>query len=239
MMLLSCNNLKISYDNKEIISNLSFNVESGDYISIVGENGVGKSTLIKAILGLIKINKGNIIFKNGLKQSEIGYIPQENNINKNFPATVLEVVKTGMLNQMGFKFFFSNSQKTIIEKNMKKVGIYDLKDYSFSQLSGGQKQRVLLCRALCATKKMIVLDEPNSGLDPIITKQFYSILEQLNNEGITILMVSHHIDYAISNNHKILHLNKENSFFGTYDEYIKTSSYASLKSKEVQYEGDN
>ena len=239
MLILSCKNLKISYGEKEVISNLSFNVDSGDYISIVGQNGVGKSTLIKAILGLLKIKEGSINFENRLKQSEIGYIPQENNINRNFPATVCEVVKSGILNQMGLKFFINNSQKNIIKENMKKVGIYDLKDSSFSQLSGGQKQRVLLCRALCATKKIIVLDEPNSGLDPIITKQFYSILENLNNEGITILMVSHHINHAISNNHKILHLSNKNNFFGSCEEYIKTSYYASLKNKEVSYEGDN
>ena len=239
MILLSCKNLKISYGEKEVITNLTFNVESGDYISIVGKNGVGKSTLIKAILGLIRIKEGSISFENGLRQNEIGYIPQENNINRNFPATVLEVVKSGMLNQMGLKFIFNNSQNNIIKENMKKIGIYDLKDSSFSQLSGGQKQRVLLCKALCATKKIIVLDEPNSGLDPIITKEFYSILENLNNEGITILMVSHHINYAISNNHKILHLGNENNFFGPSDEYIKTSSYALLDSKEANYEGDN
>ena len=120
MLILSCKNLKISYGEKEVISNLSFNVDSGDYISIVGQNGVGKSTLIKAILGLLKIKEGSINFENGLKQSEIGYIPQENNINRNFPATVCEVVKSGILNQMGLKFFINNSQKNIIKENMKK-----------------------------------------------------------------------------------------------------------------------
>lgn len=225
MKQLECKNVYINYDTNNAVKNVSFSIDEGDYLCIVGENGSGKSTLIKAILGLEKIKSGEILFLNGIKKSEIGYLPQQTIVQKNFPASVYEVVLSGTLNNRGIKPFYSKKEKELANQNIEKLGIKDIKNKSYKELSGGQQQRVLLARALCSTKKIIVLDEPITGLDINITKEMYSIIRKINEEGTTIIMVSHDINFAINNANKILHLQTECKFFGTVNDYINSNIY--------------
>ncbi len=221
--LLKCENLAFSYENTSVIKNLSFSVNSGDYLCIVGENGSGKSTLTKGILGLKAPVDGKIIKGAGLKANEIGYLPQQTPAQKDFPASVFEVVLSGRLNSRGMKPFYSKQDKRIAHDNIKRLGIEELLKRSYRDLSGGQQQRVLLARALCAGKKMLLLDEPVTGLDPIVTDEMYKLILELNRkENITIIMVSHDITSAVRYATHILHLNDDKSFFGTTKEYMKS-----------------
>lgn len=223
MALINCNNVAMSYENNTVFTDLSFEVNSGDYLCIVGENGSGKSTLIKGLLGLKSPVKGKIEYGDGLKKTEIGYLPQQTSIQKDFPASVYEVVLSGCLNSRGIKPFFSKTEKNSALKNMKRLGIEDLKKKCYRELSGGQQQRVLLARALCATKKILLLDEPISGLDPLVASEMYNLIKELNKaDGITIIMVSHDINSAIENTNYILHINNDKGYFCKTSDYIKS-----------------
>jgi len=190
---------------------------------VVGENGSGKSTLIKSILNLNDSIKGSIKLGDGMKENEIGYLPQQTEIQKDFPASVSEVVLSGFMSRHKFLPFYSKEEKTQAQFEMERLGISDLAKRSYKELSGGQQQRVFLARALCAARKMIVLDEPVAGLDPRVTQQMYEIIEKLNREKeITVIMVSHDVRAAIRYATHILHVGHENSFFGTKDEYIRS-----------------
>ena len=229
MSLISCKNVYLKYENTSVVEDLSFNVEAGDYLCIVGENGSGKSTLIKSMLGLKETASGHLHFGDGLTAKQIGYLPQQTTAQKDFPASVYEVVLSGCIGKDKRRFFFSRQQKTLAEKNMKKLDILSLKNKCYRELSGGQQQRVLLARALCATDKMILLDEPVTGLDPVVTAEFYSLLKKLNVEyGITVIMVSHDLFAAVHNASHILHLKKTDSFFGKTQEYLDSDAYKSF-----------
>ena len=219
MAQLSIKNLCVGYDGKEILHDLSFSVNAGDYLCIVGENGSGKSTLMRTILGLHDAISGEIRTGDGLKRDEIGYLPQQTPVQKDFPATVYEIVLSGNQGHCGLRPFYSKEDKNAALMNMEKMGITELSDRSYRTLSGGQQQRVLLARALCATKKLLLLDEPVSGLDPNVTAQMYELLNKLNAEGITIVMISHDLDAAMQSASHILHLGKT-VFFGTKREYL-------------------
>lgn len=220
MSLISCKNVYLSYENNSVIEDLSFSVEQGDYLCIVGENGSGKSTLIKSILGLKETTSGHLHMGDGLTSKEIGYLPQQTTAQKDFPASVYEVVLSGCITNKGNRLFFAQKQKELAISNMKKLDILHLKNNCYRELSGGQQQRVLLARALCATKKLLLLDEPVTGLDPLVTAEFYEIVDKINKEdNITIIMVSHDLYSSVRNAKHILHLKKTNSFFGTVDEY--------------------
>lgn len=223
MSLIECKNLSVAYDGKTVVKDLSFKIDSGDSVCIVGENGSGKTTLMKSILGLIKISGGCIEFGDGLKQNEIGYLPQQTDVQRDFPASVKEIVMSGCLNKMGLFPFFSKKEKEKVNRNMEILGISDLKNRCYHELSGGQQQRVLLARALCATEKILLLDEPVAGLDPIVTAELYERIKKLNENGITIIMVSHDIESSFEVSDHILHLNYDNSFYGTVDEYRNSS----------------
>lgn len=221
MALIDCKNVTMSYDGKAVLSNLSFSINAGDYLCIVGENGSGKSTLVKGLLGLINPSKGSFEFSEGLKQREIGYLPQRSGIQKDFPASVYEVVLSGRLNSRGLHPFYSKKDKLCAMDNIEKLAIKEIYKKSFMELSGGQQQRVLLARALCATKKLLLLDEPVTGLDPIVCSDMYKIIHRLNKEdGITIVMVSHDIVAAADNANHILHLSESESFFGKTETYM-------------------
>ena len=222
MAQLSCQNLSLGYEGKEILSGLSFEVNSGDYLCIVGENGSGKSTLMRTVLGLKKPMSGKIVTGDGLSANEIGYLPQQTLVQRDFPASVKEIVISGNQGHCGLRPFYNKQEKELAARNMKKMGIYDLQNRCYRELSGGQQQRVLLARALCATKKMLLLDEPVAGLDPKVTANMYSLIDGLNKEDkITIIMISHDLDAAIKYASHILHIGKD-IFFGTKDEYIKS-----------------
>ena len=212
--------MSAGYEDGDVIKGLSFEVQPGDYLCVVGENGSGKTTLMKAILGLIKVSGGEIIYGDGLNRQEIGYLPQQSNIQKDFPATVREVVLSGCLNRSGLRPFYTKAQKQTAEDWIARLDITDLKKRSYRALSGGQQQRVLLARALCATKKLIVLDEPVAGLDPIVTADLYALIQRINREnGITVIMVSHDIGAALQYATHILQVSGDSNFFGTVEEY--------------------
>ncbi len=228
MSLISCKNVCLSYENNIVVENLSFEVEAGDYLCIVGENGSGKSTLVKAILGLKETARGHLHFGEGLKKGEVGYLPQQTTAQKDFPASVFEVVISGCAADKN-GMFYSKAHRKLARENMEKLDILHLRKKCFRELSGGQQQRVLLARALCATKKLILLDEPVSGLDPVVTNELYSIIKEINLKyGITIVMVSHDLHSALENANRILHLNKNGSFFGSVQEYLSSETYKSF-----------
>lgn len=219
MALIDVKELSFGYDNVEIIKKLSFKVDEGDYLCVIGENGVGKSTLIKVLLGLKKPYSGTIEFGDGLKPHETGYLAQQTLVQKDFPATVREIVLSGCQGSLGKGFFYKAEHKKLAEENMKRMNIYELADKSYRELSGGQQQRVLFARCLCATKKLIVLDEPSASLDRETTKEMYSIIRKLNHEGTAILMISHDIETALAESKHVLMLNDHENFYGTVSEY--------------------
>ena len=220
MSLISCENVSFGYEGKAVISQLNFKVDSGDYLCIVGENGAGKSTLMKGLLHLKQSIEGTITFDKELKGNEIGYLPQQTIVQKDFPASVYEIVLSGRLSSRGLLPFYSKKDKQIVEENLHRLGIAHLKNKCYRELSGGQQQRVLLARALCATKKLLLLDEPVSGLDPVVTKELYELIATINKEtGLTIIVISHDIQNVIAYATKILHVKNEQRFFGTTKEY--------------------
>jgi len=221
--LITVRDLSLGYDNHAILSGLNFTVCEGDYLCIVGENGSGKSTLMKTLLHLNSPISGQIIMSEKLKRNEIGYLPQQTVIQRDFPACVKEVVLSGCQGRMGLRPFYSKEEKKLALDNMKLLGITNLKDKCYRELSGGQQQRVLLARALCATRKLILLDEPVSGLDPNAAFHMYELIRELNSMKITIIMVSHDITSAVHYASHILHIG-ETVFFGTKEEYVNSET---------------
>ncbi len=220
MALLTCKDLCIGYEGREILHGLNFSVEQGDYMCILGENGSGKSTLMKTLLGLVPSMSGEIVFGDGLQKGQIGYLPQQTDVQRDFPASVKEIVLSGCANRLGLRPFYSKEQKQLAQENIEKMGLTELKNRCYRELSGGQQQRVLLARALCATQKALLLDEPVSGLDPNATAHMYELVHKLNKEsGITIIMISHDIQAAMTYSGKVLHIGKK-VFFGSRDEYL-------------------
>ena len=223
MALVSIKDTALGYEGRAIIENLSFQVNSGDYLCIVGENGSGKTTLMKTLLGLIPPLDGKIIYGDGLKRCEIGYLPQQTEVQKDFPASVREIVLSGCLNRCGSRPFYKSEEKALAMKNMERLGISKLSRRCYRELSGGQQQRVLLARALCATQKLLLLDEPAAGLDPKASKYMYDIIEKLNKQdGITIIMISHDIAQAAKYASHILHIATNPLFFGAASDYPKS-----------------
>lgn len=228
MSYIKCENLVLGYEGTPVAENISFSVSRGDYLCIVGENGAGKSTLMKTLLGLTPMMGGSITRGDGLEAYEIGYLPQQTFVQKDFPASVWEIVLSGTLPRCGRRPFFGKAQKQAAEENMRRMDIWDLKKECYRNLSGGQQQRVLLARALCASSRLLLLDEPVTGLDPRATSEFYQLIKKLNHEGLTIIMVSHDIHAAVKYASHILHIEKEKSFIGTTDEYIKSDFWYEL-----------
>ena len=224
MALITCENLTLGYESGPVIENLSFSVEEGSYLSIVGENGAGKSTLIKSLLGLKRPSCGKIIY-DGISSNSIGYLPQQTEIQRDFPASVKEIVLSGCLGKKGFSPFYSKSDRQIASYNMELMNISELEKRCYKELSGGQQQRVLLARALCATRKMILLDEPVSGLDPHAAQDMYEVIKHLNvSHRITVIMVSHDIPASLKYSTHILQIKKDGSFFcktKDYQEHLK------------------
>ncbi len=234
--LVECQKADLGYENKIILHGIDFKVCEGDYICIVGENGSGKSTLLKSMLGLIKPIHGTIYYSDDMKKGKIGYLPQQTNAMKDFPATVTEVVLSGFLSQMKHRPFYRKDEKNEAFLNMEKLGILSLKEKSYRELSGGQQQRVLLARALCAAKKLLILDEPVTGLDPLAALELYAQLKALNQEeNMAIIMVSHDLKNCMEQADKILHLSHKEYFFGSIAEYSE-SAYGSLFTGGIQVE---
>lgn len=223
MALLSVQNLSLGYDSRIIVEGLHFSVEAGNYLCIVGENGSGKSTLMRTLLGLQDPLAGQILMSDGLTRNEIGYLPQQTLVQRDFPASVREIVLSGCQGRCGLRPFYNAEEKRLAAENMEKMGITALARRSYRELSGGQQQRVLLARALCATRKLLLLDEPVSGLDPKVTAELYGVIADLNREGITIIMISHDIAAAVQYASHVLHIGSS-VFFGSREEYLKSEA---------------
>lgn len=258
-VLLECRKVTLGYENQSVVSNLDFQVQSGDYIAILGENGSGKSTLIKGLLGFIRPLDGEILKNSQQIEGSIGYLPQQTDAQRDFPATVQEVVLSGFLSAGKHRFFYTREEKQHAYANMKRVQMDKLRRKSYRELSGGQQQRVLLARALCAAEgsvlekasdrkasdktgrdqwgknRLLVLDEPTTGLDPAATMELYRILKELNEkENVTILMVSHDMENALAEAGKILHLGNHKSFFGLVEDYRHSDMSRFFKGGEVK-----
>ena len=225
MALWTCKNLVLGYEGKALVSNISFTRGEGDYLCIVGENGTGKSTLLKTMLGLALAIAGEILLNENTAKTEIGYLPQQTETQKDFPATVEEVVLSGCINKMGLRPFYNEQEKDLAMQNIRKLGIESFVKHSYRELSGGQQQRVLLARALCAASSILVLDEPVAGLDPHMAAELYAIIKKLNaEERLTIVMISHDVQAAMHDATHILHMAlPEPLFFGTKEAYAKSS----------------
>ena len=233
MPLLCCKNLEFKYDAKSVLKKISFSINKGDYLCIVGENGSGKTTLVNLILGILKPYNGEIQFSKEITNKKIGYLPQQTEAHKNFPASVYEVVLSGCVNKLKLFPFYSKKEKSIANENIELLEISDIKNKCFNELSGGQQQRVLLARALCATKDLLLLDEPTTGLDPMATDSLYEIIKHLNEKhDVTVIMVSHDIKNACKYSNHILHLGNEILFYGETKDYIKSNMAKLLKGGE-------
>ena len=218
MALLTVEDLKLGYESQVVLDHLNFTVNTGDYLCIVGENGSGKSTLMRTLLHLMPALGGKITAGDGLMPNEIGYLPQQTIVQKDFPASVWEIVLSGCQGRCGRRPFYGKEEKELARENIARMRLEKLTGRCYRELSGGQQQRVLLARALCATRKLLLLDEPVSGLDPKVTAEMYALIEELNREGITIIMISHDIAAAVKYASHILHIGKH-VFFGTKEEY--------------------
>ena len=219
MAQITCRNLSFAYDGETVLSDIEFYLDAGAYLCIVGENGSGKSTLMRGILGLKQPSKGEIVFDD-LKPTEIGYLPQQTQIQRDFPASVREVVLSGRLNSMRGRLFYNAEDKAAAAENMERLGIDDIADRCYLELSGGQQQRVLLARAMCATKKLLLLDEPVTGLDPVAANEMYNLIKLVNLcDNTSVIMISHDIHAAVRYATHILHLGRSQLFFGTTAQY--------------------
>ena len=221
-ILLSCRDASLGYEKEPLLEHLSFSVAPGDYVCIVGENGSGKSTLLKSLLGLIAPISGEIDCP-AQRAGELGYLPQQTAAQRDFPATVEEVVLSGFLNRHGRRLLYSGKERSAALMHMGKLGILELRDRCYRELSGGQQQRVLLCRALCAAKELLILDEPVTGLDPAAAQDLYKTLRYLNeSEHMAILMVTHDMPAALREAKNILHIGRRGWFYGTVAEYLSS-----------------
>ncbi len=231
MNIITAESISMSYEGKKVLDNVSFKVEDGDCLLILGENGSGKTTLLKALTGLKKIDSGRLNYGPGFKQNEIGYLPQQTQVQRDFPASVEEVVISGCINRMGLFSFYTKKQKSMAKNAMKRLEIEGISKKCYHSLSGGQQQRVLLARALCASQNLLILDEPTTGLDTGASKEFYQLISALNKEGKTVVMISHDIQNALGCATKVLHLGDERPlFFGDIGDYSGESVKGGKKS---------
>ena len=234
---IECKNCTLGYEGVPVTEGINFTVNSGDYLCILGENGSGKSTLIKSLLGLRPVMKGDIDWCEA-KHGEIGYLPQQTLVQRDFPASVREIVISGCMAKGKFHPFILKEDKERAAKAMEQLGITDLEKHCYRELSGGQQQRVLLARALCASGKILLLDEPVTGLDPKAQNDLYEMIAKLNKSGMTIIMVSHDIHAAVKYASHVLHIgSKKQLFFGTKEDYVNSKLGQSfINSEEAEYD---
>lgn len=219
--LLACRDVSLGYEGQSVLTHLNLSIREGDYLCVVGDNGSGKSTLLRGLLGLLPPQSGEIWRTPELRRGAVGYLPQQTQAQRDFPATVYEVVLSGCLNRRGGLFFYSAAQKSAALMNMGKLGVLELKDESYRNLSGGQQQRVLLARALCAAGRLLILDEPITGLDPAAAQDLYKTLAYLNEkEGMAVVMVTHDLRPALRYARAVLHIGRASLFYGTVEDYL-------------------
>lgn len=235
MPLIQCNALSIGYKSQHIVDNLTFNLNSGDFLCVLGNNGSGKTSLMRTLLGLNRPLGGSIEYGEGLSRRRIGYLPQQTAAQRDFPASVFEVVLSGCLGERGIRPFYSAAQKKRALEAMELLEIDSIRDRCYRELSGGQQQRTLLARALCVSSKLIILDEPVTGLDPDATKVMYSAIRELNLRGTAVIMVSHDLDAALKYGTHVLHLAHKPKFFGKTEEYLKSDAILTLRKEGRRY----
>ena len=227
-VLIELNDTAFAYDGRPVTPSMSFSIRKGDYVSILGENGSGKTTLLKGLLQMKEPYQGKIIFAEEMEQRNIGYLPQQSGLQKDFPASVTEIVSSGRLNRHKMFAFYTREDRQAVQETLRRLDIEDLAASSFRNLSGGQQQRVLLGRALLASDGILLLDEPTAGLDPIASHDFYDLIRSLNREGETIIMVSHDIHCVMHDATHTLHLGKDYYFYGPKAEYLDSVMAASF-----------
>ena len=227
--VIQTNSLCVNYDKSEVLSNVSFSIERGDFVGLAGPNGAGKTTLVKAILGLLPLSNGSIeLFGQFQKEftawGKIGYLPQKaSTINPLFPATVQEIVTLGLLSGQNFPKRLSKTDVEQTDKVLHELDIYDLKKLMFSELSGGQQQKVLLGRALVSQPEALIFDEPSTALDPESREAFFKMLERLNKEkGITILFITHDTGYIGQYANKLMYIDKDLIYYGMFSDFCKS-----------------
>ena len=226
MALIDCKQVSLGYENRIVAQDINFQVNRGDLLCIVGENGSGKSTLMKAILGLKDTESGHLHYGDGLTAKQVGYLPQQTTAQRDFPASVFEVVLSGCLSSKKHSIFYNKALRQRATDSLQKLDMLPYRNRCYRELSGGQQQRVLLARALCATTTLLVLDEPVSGLDPLATADFYKLICRINRDyGITVIMVSHDLQDALSLATHILHMKQSGAFFGTKQDYLQSDVY--------------
>ena len=222
MSQIICKDVTVAYDGRTVLDNINLEISKGDYLSIIGENGTGKSSFVKALLGLIRLNKGEIVFADGLEKDQIGYLPQQTVVQSDFPASVYEVVLSGCINRKGAHPFYSKEDRKRADDALKKINAFSLKKECFRELSGGQQQRVLIARALCATGQVLLLDEPTAALDPVVSNELYRAISHLNKDHkVTVILITHDLDAATKNSNKILKLEPNGYEFMTTAEYLE------------------
>lgn len=232
--LIVCRDVSLGYEGQSVLSHLNLTIRAGDYLCIVGDNGSGKSTLLRGLLGLLAPQSGQILRSPELQRGAIGYLPQQTRAQRDFPATVYEVVLSGCLNRKGVRFFYSAAQKSQALMNMGKLGILELKDKCYRDLSGGQQQRTLLARALCAAGRLLILDEPVTGLDPAAAQDLYKLLSYLNRrEGMAVVMVTHDLKAALKSARRVLHIGHDSVFLGTAEEYLASPQGRRFREEET------
>lgn len=232
--LIVCRDVSLGYEGQSVLTHLDLTIRAGDYLCIVGDNGSGKSTLLRGLLGLLTPQSGQILRSPELQQGAIGYLPQQTKAQRDFPATVYEVVLSGCLSRKGFRFFYSSAQKSRALMNMGKLGILELKDKCYRDLSGGQQQRTLLARALCAAGRLLILDEPVTGLDPAAAQDLYKLLSYLNRkEGMAVVMVTHDLKAALKGARRVLHIGHDSVFLGTAQEYLASPQGRRFREEDV------
>jgi len=236
--LLTLDRVGFAYDRRLVVSDLSFTLDEGDYLAVIGENGSGKTTLLLGLLGLKEPSEGTIGRSDALRSHRIGYLPQQIPEQRDFPATVREIVLSGRLNRHGLISFYTGEDRKAAAAAMRRLALEEMRNRSFRELSGGQRQRVLLARALVAAEGLLLLDEPVAGLDPIVSHDFYRLIRELNQSGVTVIMVSHDIHCVTRDSTHVLHLGYGHYFYGTTDAYMNSELVASyLPGRKNQPDG--
>ena len=222
MALITVKNVTITYEGLVAAENVSFHIDRGDYLAIVGENGSGKSSIMKAVLGLVRPRGGSIVYGDGLTRTAIGYLPQQTQAQRDFPASVEEVVQSGCVGRMRGRLLFNQGDKARVRRAMERLDIWSMRKKAYRNLSGGQQQRALLARALCATDLLLLLDEPVTGLDPAATEELYAIIRRLNaEEGVAVAMVTHDVQVGLRDAKSVLVMDRGVSFFGSAEAYAQ------------------
>lgn len=222
MAILSVQNLCASYEGRRVLTDISFEVNRGDYLCIVGESGVGKSTLMRCLMGMTKPDAGSVAYGEGVRPSLIGYLPQQGDYRPDFPSSVKEIVRSGLIGRKRAFIWFGAGEKEKVRKAMEQLGIWDLRDRRYCDLSGGQKQRALLARTLVATDSLMALDEPATGLDAVATSELFETVRQIHESGVTVVMSANDAKVALLYATHILQLRGRALFFGSAQQYLRS-----------------